>query len=187
MNRGLFLIILLGFWLTSCGIPLPLQKDLIVKDNAAIRQFESTDPVFKEYIKKFEANGQKHHGDKNFSIGDIPINFGDTENPMFKGVCFEYSDGSKEIIVQKEWWDNVDHAYRESLIFHELGHCRLGRDHHNKTHEQDQSTFKLSLMNSIIVAPGNYRRFEEDYLVELFTTSDSTLVQALIDSAKKDD
>lgn len=165
--------------LTSCGIPLPLQKDLVVKDINAVRQFSTTDPAFSKYVQEFEHNGRKILNDGSFSVGDVPINFGDTENPNFQGVCFEYPDGTKEVIIKKSWWDAVSEDYRESLIFHELGHCSLGRDHLDDTWQNGEETHKKSMMHSIIITPNVYDKYKEGYHKELFTQDTVTLLQDL--------
>lgn len=179
MNKVLMAFIIF-LTVSSCGIPLPLQKDLIVKDIDAVRQFATTDPVFASFVQEFELKGRVILNDGSFKIGDIPINFGDTENPKFQGVCFEYPDGTKEIIVRREWWAAVDDTYRESLIFHELGHCRLGRDHYNAVITTvEQGDFKASMMNEVIVSPQNYEDFKDEYRTELYTQSQDEFKTAL--------
>jgi hypothetical protein len=166
--------------ISSCGIPLPLQKDLVVKDRNAVRQFATTAPAFNSFVDDFEIKGKAITGNANFSVGDVPINFGDTENPNFQGVCFEYPDGTKEVIIKKSWWDaNNNHNYRESLIFHELGHCVLGRDHLDDTAANTEDSFKISMMNSVIVAPEDYQPHRDQYHEELFTQDYSALVMKL--------
>ncbi len=167
--------------LSSCGIPLPMQKDLVVKDINAVRQFSTTDPTFSKYVQEFEHNGRRILNDGSFSVGDVPVNFGDTENPNFQGVCFEYPDGTKEVIIKRSWWDNVSEEYRESLIFHELGHCRLGRDHLDTVwfKEETGEEHKHSMMNTIIVSPGTYKDHKEQYQKELFTFKTDALFESL--------
>jgi len=169
-------LILFTALLSSCGIPLPLQKDLVVKDKNAIRQNATTDPVFASFVQEFEIKGKALTGNANFTIGDVPINFGDTEDPAFQGVCFVYSDGAKEIIIRKSWWDTVNNQeYRESLIFHELGHCALDRDHLDETASNGGLSYKISMMNSVILTPEAYQPNKSEYLEELFTGDYSDL------------
>lgn len=173
------LLFLTTLVLTSCGIPLPLQKDLVIKDLNAVRQFATTDSTFASYVQEFELRGRIITNDGSFSVGDIPINFGDTENESFQGVCFEYPDGTKEVIVRRSWWDAVDEDYRESLLFHELGHCRLGRDHLDDVRSSSTETHKISMMNSIIIGPQKYKSYKEEYQRELYTFDTTELFQSL--------
>lgn len=174
----LFTALLLFTLFSSCGLPLPLQNDLLIRGESAIRQFSTTDAAFDSYISDFEQLGKTLDGDVNFVVGDIPVNFGDIKNPEFQGVCYSYSDGSKEIIIRKSWWDGHTDDYRRSLIYHELGHCRLGREHLDDTREVNGETLKVSMMNSVIVRPRDYDRFTSPYHKELFTKDTADLFQA---------
>ena len=175
-----FMLLLLGclaFSGSSCG--LRVHRDLILKDQGFSRLFSSTDPSFASQISSFELTAAAKTGDPTFRIGDIPINFGDPENEQFQGVCFVYSSGEKEIIIRKSWWDGASGLARESLIFHELGHCALNRDHHNETVEALSRFFKTSMMNSVIVGPNDYLQFKDEYHEELFTLSTTSLLGSL--------
>ncbi len=177
----LFTATLLILGLASCGVPLPLQSDLMIRGESAVRQFSSTDEAFSSYITEFEQMGKTLKSDVNFEVGDIPVNFGDIENEDFQGVCYTYTDGSKEIIIRKEWWDSHTDDYRKSLIYHELGHCRLNREHLDDTVEShgegEGEIFKTSMMNSVIVSPRDYTRFTDSYHTELFTQDTADLFQ----------
>ncbi len=158
-----------AFLFTSCGKQFQQES----------RRFKASNPVFNPYIEKFEAHGRKYLGDPSFKVGNIPINFYDPDEATVQGICTQYGDGTKEIIIRQKWWEEgggKNEKYRESLIFHELGHCRLARNHHDGTYqsEGDQNsneTHKLSLMNGILVVPGEFEQFEAAYLRELFQCS----------------
>jgi len=45
------------------------------------------------------------------------------------GQCKSYSNGSKEIVIDQPYWNQASDVEREYLVFHELGHCILGREH----------------------------------------------------------
>ena len=184
-----------------------------VENKKGGRKFNTSNPVFDKYIARFEELGREYTGDKFFQVGDIPINFGDTENPLYDGVCFSYSNGEKEIIIKKSWWDKhekdeetqegdtdketVNEApgdggedkgkqekkdsyslIQESLLFHELGHCRLGRKHEEATFDSDKEPgikVKKSMMSHNIVTSNSYRKYKEGYWEELFTGSTEKL------------
>jgi len=180
VTKNILSLFVIVFALSGCGIPLPLQKDLVVKDINAVRQFTTTNSVFNSYVAAFEQYGKVHTGDGRFSVGDIPINFGDTENENFQGVCFEYPDGTKEVIIRESWWNGASEEYRESLLFHELGHCRLDRDHiDDAVMTSSNRSYKISLMSSIIVGPGDYSQYKSEYLTELFSQNTDELLLSL--------
>lgn len=174
-KTGLILIALL--FLSSCG--LPIGRDLVVKNKGEVRQFETSNPLFSSIVSDFEQAGKQYSGNANFSAGHVPVNFGNTENDAFEGVCFSYPDGTTEVIIKESWWNSASQSLKESLLFHELGHCVLGRDHDNETHEANSRTYKASLMNSVIVNPGHYNSHKGGYLTELFTLNKSPLFQSL--------
>ena len=181
-----------------------------VENKTGGRKFNTTNPVFDKYIARFEKIGKIYTKDQYFHIGDIPVNFGDTENPLYDGVCFSYANGEKEIIIKKSWWDKHEtketddekqdktddddkeketdddkeslkssgySLIQESLLFHELGHCRLERRHEENTisSPDDTITIKKSMMSHNIVNANDYRKYKDGYWKELFTESSDDL------------
>jgi len=72
------------------------------------------------------------------SLEDIDLG-GYIENIEARGTlgqCKSYSNGSKQVVIDEPYWDRVDDLEREYLVFHELGHCLLGRDH-DDTKDED--------------------------------------------------
>ena len=168
----------LVFWtffllLNACG----LTKDVIHSSDS--RAFSSTDPVFFPYLQEFEAHAATHLGQPNFSVGDVPINFKDPENDAHDGVCLSYSNGTYEVWIRKSWWDQTDEAQRHIMIFHELGHCRLGRGHDEGFLGNGSNRIKGSIMNSIIPSSHHYGQYESEYISELFTQDKAPLIQKL--------
>jgi len=159
--------------MTGCGDILEKLDD--IKDRGgSSRKFETSNPVFKEFVDKFETEGKAYLNQPNFNIGDIPINFGDTEGTAV-GVCFKYSNGKSEVIIDEDKWDALP-SIREVLIYHELGHCRLNRGHDNSLFDND---VKLSILNEVLVSGFQYTRYRDGYVKELFTQDKSGLVTAL--------
>jgi len=61
------------------------------------------------------------------------------------GQCKTYSNGSKTVIIDQPYWNQVNELQREYLVFHELGHCILNRDHKDV---KDENGNCLSIMQS---------------------------------------
>lgn len=158
---------------TSCG---QLLND-VLKRKSESRKNSTSNSVFSTYIAEFESTAKSVYGASSFSIGDIPVNFGDTTNDSFDGVCIEYSGGQKEVIVKESWWKTADTLQKKQMIFHELGHCRLGREHNSETIQSGSGeTIKISIMNPVIPASYHYQRYQSGYDQELFTTDKSSLL-----------
>ena len=172
LNKNLIFILLLA----ACGKgdDSKISSVKLERINRS-RKFQQSDPAFDSYIQKFELNGRTYLKDATFEVGDILINFDDPEDSIFvhsgiQGICL---DKTKEIIIRREWWEQVSKQYHESLIFHELGHCRLGRKHYDEEYELSkyEGIRKLSLMNGVLVVPSVFEEFETAYLRELFKCS----------------
>ena len=161
--------------LCSCGV-------LIDGDfkSGETRQFSSTDASVMPLVKKFEQEAAKYKNRPDFKVGDIPVNFGDTRDKKFDGVCIKYPDGTREVILKQSWWEGSSEAMKEVIVFHELGHCRLGRSHNNETSLGFTSVMvKISVMNSVVPSSYFYEMFRDEYLKELFLNSDSEILNSL--------
>ena len=59
----------------------------------------------------------------------IRIQFDKLDSDTRIGVCFSWSDGNREVYVDKTTWPTLSTLGKEQLILHELGHCILNRPH----------------------------------------------------------
>lgn len=182
--NNLFKIVLaplLALNLIGCGkMSLPFKKhDMVQARGASTKLNTSTNQEFQSLVQKFEFHGRQEFDDPNFIVGDIPINFGDTTHPDFDGVCLVYPDQTKEIIIREDWWRSAHPIQKEVLVFHELGHCRLGRTHDEEVLAVDNRTVKVSIMNSVIPDVSTYNQNKDGYITELFTSSKNALMALL--------
>ena len=184
MNKSslkLTFTLLSSLWLlTSCGMPLVSKKnDLVNKPGVTTKLYAQTNSSFADYIAAFEESAGTQLGNPYYKVGDIPINFGTPENETFDGVCYTYGDGSKEIIIRQSFWNSASAIQRRVLVFHELGHCALGRAHDNETVEHSGKTYKASMMNEVIPSSMHFLSAENEYLTELFTLNKTPLKQKI--------
>lgn len=95
--------------------------------NRKVTQFnEKIHPDFIPHVNAFliASNGLV---DEN-SLNHITITYAEMEGSTV-GLCMPRVGGN-EILIRKSWWErNTDQRKREELIFHELGHCLLWREH----------------------------------------------------------
>lgn len=84
-------------------------------------------PEFRPFVSSFEQEAAKRGITFDFEESGLEILLGPTRVDNAAGVC--RGDGSIEI--EANLWDNYSNAGKEQLIFHELGHCVLGRPHRN--------------------------------------------------------
>ncbi len=115
-NKATIFLIAGVFWLfSSC------QKD----DTIAYFVDEPLQP----YFDRFEAEGASRGIVIDlFELqvsGDIRL----ITASQVIGQCVHSEREPNTVIVDKIYWDQADDLEREFLIFHELGHCALNRDH----------------------------------------------------------
>ncbi len=163
--KNTLLLLILSFFLASCGG----SNKKHIQHLEGSRQFAATDSTFKPFVDSFTSNARTYLSKPTFVVGDIPVNFGDTSNNEFDGVCNSYSDGSKEVLIKKSWWDKASNHQKEVMIYHELGHCSLNRDHDGELLSKDDYEVKASIMNPTIPGSAHYVQYKTSYLTELFT------------------
>jgi len=84
-------------------------------------------PEFQTYVDRFIVEAAKYGQDIDFSDTGLSIQFRDAVDQETGGVCL----GNHQIEIEKFFWDDLSEFDKEGLIFHELGHCELGRPHRN--------------------------------------------------------
>lgn len=130
----------------SCG---PKEEDL--------REFTSVNPEFEELYQEFE-------GICGIDPHFVTIDFGTTERSEVMAQCDRYSSGN-QITVKQSFWEHSGPEMRRWLIFHELGHCALGKDHD----ERRDGLRPLSIMVSVIPlsAPFYLQEHRAEYYKDL--------------------
>lgn len=65
------------------------------------------------------------------------------------GVCELYSDGSKKVWFNSDWWgqSGTSANAKKVLYYHELGHCYFNRNHDSRTYSNGRP---YSIMNPVI-------------------------------------
>lgn len=101
----------------------------------------------------------------------LTVSFDSTLGEGSLGYCDKGS-----VIINEKFWRTSVISDRESLLFHELGHCLLGRSHSSMLtagYEISTNTYRVdvpaSLMNPNHLAGYFYVSNRDDLLKELFT------------------
>lgn len=106
---------------------------------------------------------------RHINVNASSIKIGFTTSSYFKsitskGVAFCQKD-QKQIVINQDAWHGYSDLKKEIVVFHELGHCLLNKDHNNNEHLGE----KLSIMHERILNPDFYEDNRVHYLDELFT------------------
>jgi hypothetical protein len=75
---------------------------------------------------------------------------------------------SPTIRVSQAFWDSLDSDSQEELLFHELGHCVLGRVHRDVLNNH----VPVSMMASAFLGSALYNANRSQYMHELFVEED---------------
>lgn len=91
----------------------------------------------------------------------------DIPNASVQGQCFRNEEKPRKVIIDINYWSNANELEKQFIIFHELGHCFLDRDHLDTS---DSNGLCTSIMHSSPNAcPFEFTNLNrEDYLDELF-------------------
>ena len=102
----------------NCGTPFDVRLP-------SKQTITSTDPQFDAYIQEFEF----YYGQ---SVSTIPIGFDDLD-PNIAGICYRSIVGGRTlnayIAIDRDYWYKITEYQRINLIFHELGHCAMNKNH----------------------------------------------------------
>lgn len=113
------------------------------------------DPAFQEYVKSFEAAAE-------VTVWS-DIQFSDELTQSNAGRC---NLSSKAIVINRAEWQKWPVTFREQIMFHELGHCVLGRVAHVESVKSDSNP--VSIMHpSFGVIPKYWKTNRAAYLKEL--------------------
>jgi hypothetical protein len=101
---------------------------------------------------------------------DLSQEITDSENTI--AICHKVFLSNPVILVNNnpDNFSNSTDSYKELLIFHELGHCALNRDHDNAIRPD-----KMGPKSIMYPSPDadSYLQFREDYISELFKNQSS--------------
>lgn len=134
------------------------------------------DNEFVLYIDRFEREAQKHGRQINFEKTGLIVEFADLKDNQ-AGLC--YAEKPIRIEIDREYWAAITNSQgadlmKENLLFHELGHGVLGRDHLNSTLSNGDWKSMMCGGDKVDNRPWNinYRGVRRDYYVaELFNES----------------
>lgn len=117
--------------------------------------YRSTD--LSHYVSSFE-------DEFNVNI-DYPVYFVYTDE--YAGVCIL---PKKEVKIDYKEWVQMNVGQQEELIYHELGHCSLDKEHDNEMIVFDDGIYPKSIMHQESLSPEegrHYIKYRQYYIDEL--------------------
>jgi len=125
------------------------------------------DEEIAEYYDRFEAEAEIRNLNINLDSLEIEAFIRSIITQTVIGQCQSNDDGSRTIVVDRNFWKESDDLLREFLIFHELGHCALNKGHNDAAFPNGNC---VSIMQSGTgICSDNYNaQTRAEYLDEFF-------------------
>lgn len=121
-----------------------------------------SEPQFQLLIKKFTDEAALRNVSVNLT--DQKITFEDLQNEL--AHCYYGVEYMKFIRVDRKAWYKLSQEEREATLFHELGHCVLGRLEHADAMQENGCP--VSIMHRSHTLKDCYFKNRSGYLNELF-------------------
>lgn len=166
MNYATRLWVALGL-VPLCGLLSCLDSKLKddKKDPVQVTQSHvGHDPYFDSLIQKFNDDYFRFTGKSD--LQKAYVEFGEVFDGTNRIAYCEILFDKPHVVISKQFWESISPALQLQLVYHELGHCLLGRSH-NESKRSDGSP--LSVMSSKQIAEKTFVDAYEYYLRELFT------------------
>jgi len=137
--------------------------------NQRLADLSYIDSAIKPYSNSFVTEAVKR-GNVAPDLSKLTMVFGKTstkDEPNTIGTCSGIN-GYPIITIDTNYWDVADEFEKQELIYHELGHCILNRDHC----EVKENGKPVSLMEPEMVGSSFYQENREKLINELFDSND---------------
>ena len=139
------------------------------------RTFPGVDERLWPYFQRFEEAGIERGFDVDLVASRITGVIEDLDGEHVAGQCTTFGNFRPgRITLDAEFWNRSSDLFKEFIIFHELGHCYLDRDHREDAFSNGRC---VSIMRSgTLDCRDNYNvATRESYINELFEPNQSTL------------
>lgn len=125
----------------------------------------SVDSAFEPYVRQFEQDAEA--AGRSANVRALSMHFGATARDSEQGFC---ADGATpQITINPKAWAEASETTRKVLVYHELGHCVLGRTHRDDQIRSLLGPYPASLMHSELIRDSQFLAHREEYLQEFFS------------------
>lgn len=158
------MIVLSLFLISSC------QQVILEQDESRILGDEISLEL-EPYFITFQEEASRYGLDLDYESSNVTAQIQQINNGNVAGTCTTNGHDLRDIVIDQSFWEAASHLLKEMVIFHELGHCILGRGH---TEAQFANGICRSIMRSGLgTCQDAYIPENRDYFIdELFLESD---------------
>lgn len=158
------LLLIVTFY--SCYSDYEVNEDPREEIAETQKIFDLADRALWTYFDSFEEEAAKRNLSIDLNELEVTAVIENITESGVAGTC-QYGLHVHHVTIDKPFWDRSSSLLREMVVYHELGHCVLGRGHT----EDDNNGNCLSIMNSGTTdCTVRYTQTNRDYyLDELFS------------------
>lgn len=164
------LLILAVVLLTGCGTASKQQSPSLGQFSTLVNQFVSDAAAHGKTVDASHLVIQVHTFPSTTTVVNQTATETDTETESVNGQCNYDSINGPTVWISDVVASTYGPESLEAVVYHELGHCLLQRDH---TNGLDSSGNPISIMYYSTLPGGTYYAAREAYLVELFSVEDT--------------
>jgi len=100
------------------------------KESLTINSYTKVSDELCPYFQRFEEEGAKREIAIDLEVEGIKAILTKLQDGHV-GLCNRVGD--REIIIDQDFWKKSSDLKKELIVFHELGHCYLGKSHNNQS------------------------------------------------------
>lgn len=166
IQKGFLLAIALLLSVSACTVQdVPVEVEEPIQED--IPGYFGVNEELWPYFARFEEEALQRGEFVDLREARITGEIEEIEEDRVAGSCRYSSHFPNHVTIDLEFWEAASDLAREFVVFHELGHCELGRAHRESAREDGTC---VSLMRSgIDGCRDNYRpSTRRTYLDELF-------------------
>ena len=166
MRKMSFRLLLLASFATAI---FSCQKEETISEevNLSEKQYPGVDPALWPFFRSFEKEGAIRGLNIDLKSIEITGVIEELEEEGVAGQCSYASHQPNHIVIDRQFWLNSSDLYKEFVVFHEIGHCFLLRDH--REDQYDDGTCVSLMRSGLGACRDNYNPSNRTvYLDELF-------------------
>lgn len=117
-----------SFFLLTLTVFTSCQNDLISEDGTETIN-DNIPYVLTPYFQAFKEKALEYNIEVDYDATNVTAEIKIIDEGSVAGSCTTNGHDLTHITIDQNFWNQASHLLREMVIFHELGHCILGRGH----------------------------------------------------------
>lgn len=94
------------------------------------KQYAKADSRLWPYLFAFEAEAAERGIAVDLNTSQITFRIEEIDEEHVAGSCSYYAyHTARDVVIDQAFFERANHYFREMVLFHELGHCYLNRNH----------------------------------------------------------